>query len=96
VGTLYISEHTAGSIAASQVVSEPCVTEQTVPISGVSGQSLPFNEATRIIRVHCDVACSIVIGKNPTATNVNKRFAVNQTECFAVLPVHMLAVISNP
>ena len=96
MGTLYISEHTAGSIAASQVVSEPCVTEQDLTISGVSVQSVPFNEATRLIRVHCDVACSIKIGKNPTATNANKRFAASQTECFSVLPGHILAVISNP
>lgn len=92
---LDISEHTAGSIAGSQVLAEPCIVEQQVNITGVSTPSNPFNEATRLVRVHCDVVCSIAFGKTPVATATNKRLAANQTEVFSVRSGNSVAVIQN-
>lgn len=95
MATLYISEHTAGTIAGTQVVAEPAIAEQTVSITGASQASAPFNEATRIVRVACDAVCSIKFGKSPSAATTNKRLAANQTECFAVNPGDSVAVIAN-
>ena len=95
MGTLYISEHTAGVVAGGQVVAEPAITEQTVSIGATSAASSPFNEGTRMIRVHADSICSVAINASPTATTSNKRFAANQTEYFNVLPGNSIAVIEN-
>jgi hypothetical protein len=95
MSTLYISEHTAGTIASSQVSAQPPIAEQTVSIGGGSQTSAPFNEQTKIIRVHCDAICSIAIGKTPTASANNARLAANQTEYFSVKPGDAIAVIQN-
>jgi hypothetical protein len=95
MATLYISEHTAGTIAGTQVVAEPAKAEQIVAITGSSEASFPFGEHTKIVRIHCDAVCSIVFGQSPTATTVNKRLAANQTECFSVNPGDQVAVIAN-
>lgn len=95
MSTLYISEHTAGTIAGTQVVAEPAAAEQTVAIGAGSVASQPFGEHTKIVRIHCDVICSIAFGKTPTASISNKRLAANQTECFSVRPGDSVAVIAN-
>lgn len=97
MGTLFISEHTAGSVAGTQVLAEPCITEQTVPIGVLSQASDPFSESTRIVRVHTDSICSIKFGKAGVvvATGSNKRMVAGQTECFNVLPGYEIAVIAN-
>ena len=86
MATLDISEHTAGAIAASQVLAEPCNSEQQVAITGTSTPSNPFGEHTKLIRVHCDLPCRLAIGPAPVASSANKRLAANQTEVFSVLP----------
>ena len=53
-------------------------------VGASSAPSAPFGEHTKIVGIHCDVACSIKFGQGPVVTVSNKRLAANQTECFAV------------
>lgn len=95
----FISEYPGGSQSGihGQVaaVMEPEITTQTVAITAGSVQSAAFNAGTRMVRVHVDAVCSILVGSNPTALATSKRLAANQTEYFFVSPGHKLAVITN-
>ncbi len=97
---LDISEYDAlavdvsGHVIAAGV--EPPVVEQTpVTIGAVSTQSAAFHQRTRFVRLHCDVACRVAFGVNPTASPTSKRMAAGQTEFFGVLPGHKVAVIQT-
>jgi hypothetical protein len=76
--------------------SAPGILQQTpVAIAASSAQSAAFSGATKFIRVHTDVICSVNIGTNPVATAQNARLAANQTEYFGVWPGQQIAVITN-
>ena len=76
--------------------SAPGILQQVPVTIGVgSAQSAAFSGATKFIRVHNDVVCSINIGFNPTATAQNARMAAGQTEYFGVWPGQQIAVITN-
>lgn len=94
MATLYITEFSSLDPSGSAAVAPP-VTGQTVAIAGASAQSAAFATNTRIIRVHTDVICSILIGSNPTATAAQARMAAGQTEYFVVKPGDKIAVITN-
>lgn len=97
--TLYVTEFSESGLGSSPrqlpMAPLPAVASQAVTISGTSAQSSPFSTATRAIRVHTDVVCSIFVGANPTATTSNARMAADQTEYFSVQPGDRIAVISN-
>lgn len=102
--TLYITEYATlgeSSKGLPNVPEEPPVVEQTVAISGTSVQSNLFNPRTRVIRLHTDAICSVVVGTNPVATTSSQRMAANQTEYKALLlignppPQMKVAVIAN-
>ena len=104
MSTLYIAEYrllasvpsaTNYAPQPAQAPQEPPLVEQTLPISGSSTASAPFNGFTALIRVQCDATCSVLVGTSPSATTVNKRMAANQTEFFGVAPGQQIAVISN-
>lgn len=99
MATLYISEYTAESFRTASggipIAQEPPTAEQTVAISGASAQSSAFGGSTRVIRVHTDAICSILVGSSPTATTAKKRLPADHTEYFAVQPGDKIAVISN-
>lgn len=94
--TLYVTEFT-GPPAVSvyyQAANTPAVANQTVAISGVSAQSAAFNSSTKLVRVHTDVACHVVVGgASPTATTSSMRLGAGQTEYFVVTAGQRLAVI---
>lgn len=94
--TLYVTEF-AGPPAVSvyfQAANTPALTEQTVAIAGASAQSAVFGGSTKLVRVHTDVACHVVVGgSNPTATTSSMRLGAGQTEYFVVTPGQRLAVI---
>ena len=77
--------------------------EQVIAIGGSSTASQPFGGYTALIRVHCDVVCSIAFNTvqqvqtavAPIATTSNKRLAASQTEYFGVFPNQQIAVIAN-
>jgi hypothetical protein len=82
---LYVTEY--GTIAAlpatanGQVPFEPPLREQVLDFTGGVISSAPFQQYTRMIRLHCDAICSLIVGFPPqTATTSNGRFAANQTE----------------
>ena len=67
-----------------------------IPIGGVSNPSVAFGANTTVVRVHCDVICSILITfAGLSATTGNARLAANQTEYFFVRPTQILSVIAN-
>lgn len=107
MASLYITEYQGVGYVApgydgmsfkipAQAPLGPPTAEQKMGITGVAAQSSGFNQYTRLIRVHCDVVCSVFVGGlNPTATGSSGRLAANQTEYFCVNPGEKLSVISN-
>ncbi len=99
MATLYVSEFRGvlpdmdGNIP--QAVCMPPEAEQTVTISGPSGQSSAFGARTAIIRLISDAVCSVSVGTNPTATTSMLRIAADSPEYFKVAPNQKIAVISN-
>ena|SRR5215472_15645731 len=82
---LYIAEY--GTIvglpatANGQVPLEPPLREQVIDFTGGVISSQPFQQTTRMLRLHCDAICSLIIGPPPQiATTNNGRWATNQTE----------------
>jgi hypothetical protein len=103
VATVYITEYSIVAwvhmpgFGVVPMPQDPPVAEQTVPITGASVQSAPFNVRTRFLRINTDAVCSILVGTNPTVTTGSGRFAANQTEYRGVLlgGSFQLAAIAN-
>lgn len=95
MASLYITEYDGNITGDSQVPREPVVTEQKITITGVSAQSAAFNASTRLIRIHTDAICSILVGENPTATAAKQRLPADTIQFARVQPGHKIAVISN-
>lgn len=80
---LYVTEYATISnmpTVVGQVPLEPPVADYTVAIAASANLSPAFQPSTRMVRLHCDVVCSVLLGQNPVATSSNGRFAANQTE----------------
>lgn len=99
MATVYITEFSEsgfGQVARGlPIASLPAITTQTRTVSGTSAQSSAFNAKTKVIRVHTDAICSILVGADPTATTSNMRLPADHTEYFAVQPGDKLAAITN-
>lgn len=98
MAVVYITEHSIPTLihgGLNPVAKMPALAEQTVAIGGASVQSNAFSSNTRMIGVHTDAICSILIGSNPTATASKRRLAANTTEYFEVTPGDKIAVITN-
>lgn len=81
MATLYIAEAIdigASLSGAVPAILEPLVTSQTVAIGGSSVQSSAFAAAARVVELHCDVACHIAFGENPTATTASMRLGAGE------------------
>jgi hypothetical protein len=99
---LYVTEYPdlPGAFATytPQVVRDPPIVDQTPVVIGVGAlQSAAFSSLTKIVRLHADVVCSILIGPaaTTTATANSARMAANQTEYRMVIPGHVVSVITN-
>lgn len=96
MAVVYITEYAAQAADAANRLApmpkEPPVTTQTVAI-GVEAKSAAFNTLTRMIRVHTDAVCSVLVGG--TATTSSPRMAADTTEYFGVEAGQQLSVISN-
>jgi hypothetical protein len=81
-----------------QAALEPGTDQTPVNIGASSEQSAAFSDHTRVVRLQCDVACSIAFGANPTATTDNRRLPAEAIEYFAIGSASELkvAVIANP
>lgn len=94
--TLYISEYPELPPVTFQAAPAP-IRSTTVAIAASSAQSLPFLTNTRLVRLHCDVACLVEVGgTNPTATPTSARMLAGQTEYFYVKAGARVAVIVAP
>lgn len=81
-------------VADTGVWTENANSPMTVAASATVSAS--FGTNTKLIRVHTDAICSIVIsptGANATANNA--RMAANQTEYYYVEAGHYISVITN-
>ena len=96
---LYITEFSgygsASPIALASLVKMPALAMQTAPVGIASVVSAPFNAATTTVRLHTDVACSVVIGAAPVAVAGSMRMGANTTEYFSVTGGQQVAVITN-
>jgi hypothetical protein len=94
MATAYITEYGGTGAERAQIAAAPAVASQTVAI-GTEAKSAAFNNNTRLIRVHVDAICSILIGSNPTATTASARMSADSTEYFGVNPGDKISVITN-
>lgn len=94
MASLYITEypHLFG-LHSPVPVGAPSATQKIT--IGASTQSAAFSTNTRLVRLHTDGICSIVLGANPTATTNDARFAANQTEFWGVAGGDKVAVVTN-
>lgn len=100
---LYVSEYSDSPASAYttlglQIVKDPPLVEQTpVTIAASAAPSAAFGSRTRIVRLHTDAVCSILIGPSGStvATANNQRMAANQTEYKMVDPGYVVSVIQN-
>lgn len=98
MASLYIAEFATAGVDQGRSVPVgacPPVAEQKLNIDVSATVSAPFNTNTRLVRVHTDAICSILIGADPTATDAKMRMAAGSTEYFAVIPGQKLSVITN-
>ena len=74
----------------------PPVAENDLTVSGSNAVSNAFNASTRMIRVHTDTTCKIVIGADPNASTAGGawRMKADQTEYFYVQAGHKIACVS--
>ena len=95
---LYVTEHYAPTLQAGQLMPAakmPPIADQTpIANNGASTQSAAFNELTRMVCLHTDLACHVAFGSNPTATTSYRRIAANATEYFEVNGSDKVAVIA--
>ena len=92
--TLYVTEYQTASPVIWQAAVTPPVRSSVVAIAASSAQSPAFLSNTRIVRLHCDVACFLEVGgMNPTATTSSARLVAGQTEYFYVTAGDKVAVL---
>lgn len=65
---------------------EPALASQQITaLAAGNQQSAAFQEGTKIVRLHADIACRVKFGENPDAsTGVAIRLAAGATEYFGV------------
>lgn len=87
MGTLYITEYSNVATlpnATGQVPQEPALARQTVSIGASSTPSANFQTGTRLIRVHADSICQILINVTPNISTTGDRMVAGQTEFHGV------------
>jgi hypothetical protein len=88
---LYVTEYNDYNLNSAQ---EPPVAVQAFTYSTTT-QSSAFAAGTRLIRVHTDSICSVLVGRNPTATTSSPRMAAGTTEYFSVEAGLKIAAVTN-
>jgi hypothetical protein len=84
---LYISEYTAPGTSRGttvQIAQESSLDQVTADFTAAAVQSAAFASTTNIVRLICNVQCSVLFGTNPTATANNKVLPALVPEYFAV------------
>jgi hypothetical protein len=98
MASLYLTEYGDAMRGHIGVAQGPAIKAQKLTI-GSEVKSTAFTENTRIIRVHVDAICSVligpVIGTAPLAAVTDARMAADTTEYFGVNAGEKLSVITN-
>lgn len=84
---LYISEYSSPGTTRGLVVEVAQETSKdsvTADFTSAAVQSNAFAAGTNIVRLWCNVQCSVAFGTNPTATASSKPMAALTPEYFAV------------
>ena len=89
MSTVYVTEfasiskdHDGRVVPAAEV---PVLATQTISVSGTSAAvSNDFNAKTRVVRIHTDIACSIVFAGTPVATTSDMRLPAGAIEYFTL------------
>jgi hypothetical protein len=84
---LYVTEYTdvmRTDRTATPAALEPATTDQTVDFTAGVAASAAFDLTTRLVRIHTDADCHVVVAVAPTATTSNRKMIAGQTEYFAV------------
>ena len=95
---IYVNESTELRVyqgGGAQVIELPAVAAYQVANAGASTQSAAFNAKTKIIEVHSDSICSILVGLNPTAVTTQGRMAAGETRYYRVNPGDKIAAVLN-
>lgn len=74
---------------------EPARAVNQIAVTGVSAQSAAFDNTTRFVRVHTDVAIRVAFGASPTAAATSQRMAAGATEYFGVTRGIKMAAITS-
>lgn len=97
---LYIREYkgiATVNVYQAEVAPEPGVDQTPVDFTAGAASSATFATTTHVVRLWCDVSCSVLFGPSPqTATNANAPLAGGAAEYFAVIPGQLVSVHSNP
>lgn len=96
MATLFITEYAraaSGDFGGGiQAPLAPPIAHQTVSIGAGSLQSNPFDQETRLLRVHTDTACYVLVGADPTASSTKTRMIADSTEFIGVPPGSSLKI----
>lgn len=95
---IYVNEATELRVyqgGGVQAIELPSLTGYQVANAGASTQGPVFNAKTRVIEVHTDSICSILIGPNPTAVTTQGRMAAGETRYYRVQPGDRIAAVLN-
>lgn len=97
---LYIREYkniSTINVNLAQIAPEPGVDQTPVDFTSGAASSSTFATTTHVVRLVCDVSCSILFGPSPqTAANTNALLPGGVVEYFAVIPGQLVSVHSNP
>lgn len=89
--------NTALAIDQPPIAKEPGTDQTPVDFSGGATSSAAFATTTHLVRILCDVQCSVVYGVSPqTATTSNAPLAAFVPEYFGVTPGQIISVIAHP
>lgn len=99
--SLYIREYRSIAIVNSsqaQLAPEPGTDQAPVSFAGGTAASAAFSSTTKVVRLICDAACSILFGPagSTTAAATNSYLPANTAEYFAVQGGQIVSVHSNP
>lgn len=79
------------------IATEPGTDQSPVDFSGGVISSAAFAATTHLVRIVCDVQCSVLFGASPqTAATSNAPLAAFVPEYFGVTPGQIVSVIAHP
>jgi hypothetical protein len=96
---LYVTEFEApqnamgGMFPPLAFFSDDAILQAPIDYSGGHAESAAFGTNTRLVRVHTDSICCVIIAKAPVATTSHQRMTAGQTEYFLVKPGDKISAV---